>query len=185
MAAQRNEGTQCKGTTGSGNQCKRITTGEYCDSHAPQAQDRTTRDQSSRTGNQRKSDSWIPSSQLPMPNPVDGWEFRYIRTSTLDKADTKNVSRRFREGWVPVVASEHPELEVESDIGSKYESGVEIGGLLLCKIPTETVRARNKYFDDLAKQQLESVDHGFMNEQDPRMPKHNESKKSRTDFRRG
>jgi len=146
---------------------------------------RKPREQESRKQEERKSDSWQPASQLPMPNPVDGWQFRYIRTSTLDKSDTRNVSRRFREGWEPVVAKEYPELKfVDSDMDSRWPESVEIGGLLLCKIPTETAEGRNKYYSDQAKQQLDSVDHGFMNDQHASMPKHNESK-SRTQFRKG
>ena len=119
-----------------------------------------------------------------MPNPQDGWEFRYIRTASLGNADTKNVSMRFREGWEPVVAEDYPELQIQSDIGSRWPEGVEIGGLLLCKIPSETVKAREAYHENKANRQLQSVNQGFMNDQDPRMPKYNDSK-SRTQFRKG
>jgi hypothetical protein len=119
-----------------------------------------------------------------MPNPEEGWEFRYVRISSHGKQDARNVSQRFREGWVPVVAKEYPELEGKSDIGSEYPEGVEIGGLLLCKISKERMVARRKHYSGIAEQQLESVENSYMNDQDPRMPKHNESK-SRTQFRRG
>lgn len=148
------------------------------------AEKRIDREQDSRKSEARPSDAWTPPSQLPMPNPVDGWTFRYIRTASLEKADIKNVSRRFREGWEPVVAKEHPELELTSDLDSRWPEGVEVGGLLLCKIPNETVTARKKYYKELNDKQLKSVDEGFMNDQDPRMPKYNESS-SRTSFRKG
>ena len=148
------------------------------------AQERTPREADSRKATTRPTDAWVPASQLPMPNPQDGWKFRYIRTASLGNADTKNVSMRFREGWEPIVASEYPELQITSDIDSRWPEGVEIGGLLLCKIPTEVVKARNDYHDNKANQQLQSVEQGFMNDQDPRMPKHTDSK-SRTQFRKG
>jgi hypothetical protein len=94
------------------------------------------------------------------------------------------VSKRFREGWVPLIAEEHPELAGQYDESERWPEGVEIGGLLLCKIPTEKMDARRKYFYDLSLTQLESVERNYMNDQDPRMPKHNDSK-SRTQFRRG
>lgn len=147
-------------------------------------QDRTHREGESREAKSRPTDSYVPASQLPMPNKEDGYRHRYIRVSNLDKADIKNVSRRFREGWVPVVAKDYPELDVMCDLESRWPEGVEIGGLLLCKIPTEVVEARMKYNRDLATQQMESIDHGFMRDQDPRMPKHNDST-SRTSFRKG
>jgi len=147
-------------------------------------QDRSNREQDSREANTRPSDSWVPPSQLPMPNPEDGWKHRYIRTASLGQPDMRNVSRRFREGWVPIVAKDYPELEVTSDMDSRWPDGVEIGGLLLCKIPAEIANQRNKHFEDTAIQQLKSVDHGFMNDQNPVMPKYNESK-SRTQFGKG
>ena len=147
-------------------------------------QDRSNREQDSREASTRPSDAWTPASQLPMPNPQDGWQFRYIRTASLGNADTRNVSRRFREGWVPIVAKDYPELAVTSDLDSRWPEGVEIGGLLLCKIPAEIAKQRNEHYSNVAKQQLESVDHGFMNDQHPTMPKHNDSR-SRTQFGKG
>lgn len=148
------------------------------------AEERKPREQDSRESETRPSDSWMPASQLPMPNPRKGWEFRYIRTASLGNADTKNVSMRFREGWEPIVAKDYPELQITNDIDSRWPEGVEIGGLLLCKIPTEVVEARAKYHENKANQQLQSVEQGFLNDQDPRMPKHHDAK-SRTQFRKG
>jgi len=184
VANPRKEGVQqCNADTASGSQCKRMTTGEFCDSHAGQT--RIPREQDSRKADSRPTDAWLPASTLPMPNKEAGWFHRYIRVSSLDNSDTKNASRRFREGWEPIVASEYPELAILSDIGSRWPEGVEIGGLLLCKIPAETIEARKKYYAGLNQNQLETADQGFMNEQnDPRMPKHNEST-SRTSFRKG
>lgn len=132
----------------------------------------------------RLSDSWIPTSQLPMPNPRPGWSFRYIRISSYGTADSRNISKRFREGWTPVVAKDYPELEGQYGKHPDFPEGVEVSGLLLCKIPEERMIARQKYYDNLANQQLQSVNNNYMNEQDPRMPKHNEST-SRTQFRKG
>lgn len=148
------------------------------------AEERKRREQDSREATSRPTDSWLPTSQLPMPKEQDGWKFRYIRTASQGNADTKNVSMRFREGWTPVIAKEHPELQIASDIDSRWPEGVEIGGLLLCKIPSETVEARAEYYRNMNKQQLQSVEQGFMNDQDPRMPKYHDSK-SRTQFRKG
>lgn len=148
-------------------------------------QDRTPRESASRKSESRPTDAYIPASQLPMPDERDGWEHRYIRTAQLSNADNRNVSRRFREGWVPINLADYPELQGEmTDVGTNYPDSLEIGGLLLCRMPTEKVEARKKYQRDLAKQQIDSVDSGFMNESDPRMPKYNDSK-SRTQFRKG
>jgi len=132
---------------------------------------RTARDQTTRGAEAaRPSDTWTPPSVLPVPNPVEGWNFRWIRTAQLGQADVTNVSQKLREGWVPVKASEHPELRVMSDLDARFEDSVEIGGLLLCKAPTEMVQQRAAHYKNAAANQMESVDQNYMQENDSRMP---------------
>ena len=148
------------------------------------AEQRKKRDAESREVEQRPSDSWMPASVLPTPSPPDGWVFRWVRTSTLGKADNTNVSQKFREGWVPVKAEDHPELEVMSDIGSRFEGNIEIGGLLLCKAPEGKVKQREEYSQQMAESQMESVDNNFLKQNDPRMPVLNPERSTRTTFGR-
>jgi hypothetical protein len=68
---------------------------------------------------------------LPDPEPRDGVEYRWVRTSIMGDADNKNVSSKFRNGWTPVKAEDHPELQVIPDHDSRFEGNVEVGGLLL------------------------------------------------------
>jgi hypothetical protein len=96
--------------------------------------------------------------------------FRWIRTSTLGQSDNTNVSMRFREGWEPVRAEDHPELMIVSDHGSQFPGNVEVGGLLLCKAPREEVDKRAEYYRDMAQAQMDAVDSNYMRESDPRMP---------------
>ena len=76
---------------------------------------------------------WTRQSMLPTPEPRDGIEFRYVRTSTLGNADNTNVSSRFREGYTPVLASEHPELHIRSEEHtSELQSPVPISSAVFC-----------------------------------------------------
>jgi len=132
----------------------------------------------------RESDAWVPASILPSPIKQDGWEFRWVRTAMLGQSDLANVSRKFRESWVPVKAADHKELSVMSDLDSRFSENVEIGGLLLCKAPTEEVEKRRKHYDKVNAQQLESVDQNYMKESDPRSPLLKPERESRTSFGR-
>jgi len=149
------------------------------------ADNRAPRSQDDRSNTSRKSDAWVPPAILPVPRAQDGWVFRWIRTSTLNKSDNTNVSQKFREGWIPVKLEDYPELQAQSDINSQFVGNVEIGGLLLCKAPAETMEKRQQYYENLANQQMEAVDTGFMQENDPRMPLLQPERKSRTSFGRG
>ena len=75
---------------------------------------RTAREKETREAEKRET-TWTPSALLPSPLPQPGYTFRWIRTSSFGVADNKNVSARIREGWEPVKASEHPELQIMSD----------------------------------------------------------------------
>jgi hypothetical protein len=148
------------------------------------AEQRTKRASEAREVEQRPSDSWKPASVLPTPDPQDGWVFRWIRTSTLGQSDNTNVSQKFREGWIPVKAEDHLELEVMSDVGSRFDGNIEVGGLLLCKAPEAEMQQRQEYFEQMAENQMESVDNSFMRENDPRMPVLKPERSSRTTFGR-
>jgi hypothetical protein len=146
------------------------------------SEQRMDRELDSREVEARPSDSWIPASVLPTPAPQDGYEFRWVRTSTLGHADNTNVSQKFREGWVPCKSEDHPELEVMSDIDSRFVGNIEIGGLLLCKAPQEVLRKREAHYQQVADSQMESVDNNFLKQNDPRMPVLAPERKTRTTF---
>jgi hypothetical protein len=57
---------------------------------------------------------------------------------------------------------------------------VELGGLLLCKMPEELVDSRNSFYRKQNAAQMESVDNNFMRQSDPRMPLFSEKKTSTT-----
>ena len=110
---------------------------------------------------------YTPSSTLPDPTPEPGYVYRWIATHIMGQADPTNVSRKMRDGWVPVKAVDHPELMLEAN---EKTGNVEIGGLMLCKQPSEQAKARDEYFNKQAQDQMDSVDNHFMRNNDPRMP---------------
>ncbi len=113
---------------------------------------------------------WTPPQLLPDPNPEEGYAFRWIRISTLNKADPTNISSKLREGWEPVKASDHPEIRLFGTANSQFPDSVEVGGLLLCKTPVEFTEQRDAYFRQQAEVQMNSVDSNYMRGSDPRMP---------------
>jgi len=113
---------------------------------------------------------WSPPQLLPEPNAEAGYGFRWIRLSTLGNADAINISSKLREGWEPVKASDHPEVQLMGGQSLRFPDSIEIGGLLLCKTPIEFTEQRDAYYRDQANTQMASVDNNFMRENDPRMP---------------
>ena len=72
------------------------------------SEERTPRNVTTRTVEQRPTDSLKPASILPDPEPQDGYVFRWVKTSLLGQPDNTHVSKMFREGWAPVRAEDHP-----------------------------------------------------------------------------
>ncbi|NBS61744.1 MAG: hypothetical protein EBT26_06885 [Microbacteriaceae bacterium] len=125
--------------------------------------------------------SWQPPSLLPDPKPEEGYAFRWVRVSTLDKADPRNVTSKLREGWEPVRAHDHPEIAMYLDNDNeRYKDNIVVGGLMLCKTPTEFTKQRDAFYQKQTDAQMTSVDNHFMRENDPRMPLFSERKSSVT-----
>jgi hypothetical protein len=125
-------------------------------------------------------EAWAPPELLPTPDPEPGFAFRWVRVSTLNTADPLNISAKRREGWEPVKASEHPELQYHIESDSNTKDVVVIGGLMLCKTPVEFVNQRNSYYQKQANDQMTAVDNNLMRQSDPRMPLFNERKSTTT-----
>lgn len=118
------------------------------------------------------SAAYLPPSALPDPEPRDGYSFRYVRAETRNTADKVHFNKRAREGYTPVMAEEHPELMAELFGQSTKQAGiVEVGGLILCKIPTERVKARERYYSDRARNEMDAADNAYLRDNDPRMAK--------------
>lgn len=147
------------------------------------AENRLTREIENRDASKREQ-TWTPPQLLPTPAPIPGWVFRWIRTSVMGQNDPTNASAKFREGWVPVKADDHPELMHMADQNSRFKGNIEVGGLLLCKAPAEMMKQRDAYYAKQAQAQMDAVDNNFMRTEDSRMPLFNE-RRSTTSFGRG
>jgi len=126
--------------------------------------------------------SWSPPNLLPDPKPDDQYVYRYIRKSVLGQEDPANLSVRFREGWEPVRAEDHPEVAVSADKKDTGSTNIEIGGLILCKMPKEQAIARREYYEGMARDNVRAVDNNLMRESHPRMPISTPERTSRVTF---
>ena len=147
------------------------------------ANNRLTRELDTRATSERPK-QWAPAELLPEPDKQAGYAYRWIRTSTLNQADPRNLSGKLREGWEPVGIEEQPKFQLLVDPNSRFKDNIEIGGLLLCKTPEEFVAQRNSHYQKQAENQMEAVDSSLMRQSDPRMPLFKESK-STTTFGKG
>ena len=143
------------------------------------AENRVNRDFEKRERTPRKK-AWARPEVLPSPTPEPGYTYHWVRISTQGQPDPTNVSSKLREGWEPVLATDHPEIFLTGIENERFKDNIVIGGLLLCKAPQEMVDERNQYYQEQAKGQMTSVDNSLMRENDPRMPLFNDRKSTVT-----
>jgi hypothetical protein len=146
-------------------------------------QNRLSREMETRAATLRPQ-AWRAPEVLPSPDERPGWRHRWVRLSTLGQADPSNISSRLREGYEPCKAEDYPEMMMYASVDGRFKGGIEMGGLLLCRIPSEFLDQRMKHYENQNKAQVDSVDNSFLRENDPRMPLFSE-KRSKVTFGSG
>ena len=152
--------------------------------------DKTTEpDRSPRSAESRDKESrrkpWQPPSLLDAPPPPQGYGYRWIRESMIGQNDPANMSKRIREGWEPVRAEDHPDFEAPTVDDGKHAGVIGVGGLILAKIPKETVDERREYYQNLSDSQIQAVDNDLMRESNQVMPISNPNRTTKVTFGKG
>ena len=143
--------------------------------------DRTPRNTQTREKSVRPT-PWKPPSQLDAPPPPKGFVHRWVRESVMGFDDKKNLSARLREGFELVRADEYPDFEAPTIQDGKHAGVIGVGGLVLARIPEETVSQRKSYFQGQTRDQMTAVDNDLMREQHPSMPISKPDRQSRVTF---
>lgn len=106
-----------------------------------------------------QDEPWVNPVSLPYVTPRKGMVQRWIRVANRNEADPVNTARKFREGWTPRKVETVPKnVPVPRVDGGKYAGCIGVEGMILCEMPKERNDARNKYFADKNKRQMEAVD---------------------------
>jgi len=120
---------------------------------------------------------WKMPSALELPEEAikaaesQGITYRWIREAILGQDDKTNVSKRFREGFVPVRPEELPGFHDLPTVDDGRHAGIiGVGGLILCKIDKEIADQRNEYFEQQTQNQMTAVENDLMREENPSMP---------------
>ena len=124
---------------------------------------------------------WAPPSRLKAPPPPEGYVHRWVRIAMRGEEDKSNAFSRMQEGWEPVRAEEYPDYMAPTIEDGRYAGVIGNGGLMLCRIPIETVHERSAYYGSRTREQMQAVDQDLMKDQHPSMPIH-QNRQSRVSF---
>ena len=122
---------------------------------------RTSRGLESREKDARRK-PWAPPSRLDAPPPPFGFKHRWIRAEVAGKDDRTNISGKLREGYELVRGDEHPDFHVPTVEDGRHAGVISVGGLLLARIPIETLEERSAYYQGRANDQLQAADNELM-----------------------
>ncbi len=122
---------------------------------------RASRETESRTKTARRR-PWAPPSRLDAPPAPMGYKHRWIRASAGGVEDRTNIAGRLREGYELVRGDEYPDFPVSTTDDGRHAGVISVGGLLLARIPEETVEERNKYYRERASNQMQAADNELM-----------------------
>lgn len=142
---------------------------------------RDSRSASTRDKETRRK-SWRPPSMLDAPDPPEGYHHRWIRAEMANNPDKLNMSKRMREGFELVRASEYPGFEVPTIDDGKHAGVISVGGMMLARIPNETVDERRAYYRKRTRSQMQAIDNELMANSNPNMPILAPHRKSATEF---
>jgi hypothetical protein len=133
------------------------------------SQDKLTIDRAPRASREKEArrKPWAPPSRLDAPPAPAGFQHRWIRAEINGFNDKQHVFGRLREGYELVRNEELPDeyrdtLPTIED--GRHAGVVSVGGLLLARIPNETLAERNAHYNRKAREQINAVDNELMRE---------------------
>lgn len=146
-----------------------------------------TRESESRVASQRAVPSSAHTSRYHIPLHVipKGMTYAWVAVAH-DNAGTPNQDnwqRKYRKGWRPVPRDRHPDLfppVPNVGFGEDTDGFIKEGGQILCERPTADVVADKKALERAAKAQMDGVNWTQGPNQNPFMPRFDES--SKTEF---
>ena len=133
------------------------------------SQDKLTIDRAPRVSREKDSrrKPWTPPSRLDAPPAPKGFQHRWIRSEINGFEDRQHVYGRLREGY-ELVRNEELSEEYRNTLPTiedgKHAGVVSVGGLLLARIPDETLAERNAHYAGKAREQSQAVDNELMRE---------------------
>jgi len=114
---------------------------------------------------------WRPTSTLDAPPVRPGMTQKWIRTHVGLNADPKNISKKFREGWQPRLASTAPDGYTPPTI-TFHQFGEVIGveDVILCERPAKMTKQRNAYYRKKTARMTQAVEEDLHRVEVPGLP---------------
>lgn len=109
-----------------------------------------------------RAEMWTPPAVLDAPPARPGFRQRWVSTSILGQPVPHHTVRRFREGWTPRPADSVPkDFHVPTIAHGEYKGYIGVEGMILCELPEERAKARERYFQQKTNELDSFVDNAL------------------------
>lgn len=107
---------------------------------------------------------WAPPTSLDAPPPRKGFKQKWIRIAIFGRPDVQNMSRKFKEGWLPRKSDTVPKsFHVPSIKSGQFAGYIGVEGSLLCEMPEARVAQRNAHYRKRAEQMAQDIERNMGN----------------------
>lgn len=110
-----------------------------------------------------------------LPEPPEGYVYRWIRVAVKGKDDVENISRAKRMSWEFVRPDEVEGLNMPLRNYGTLEGYVGVGDVALAKLPADIAEARQELVIQKSRDLMNAVNHNLNQVDDKRMPIFNDS----------
>lgn len=120
---------------------------------------------------------WEPPSNLAAPPARPGMGQKWVRVSIRNEDDATNLSKAFREGWVPRRADTAPaNFRPPTIAHGEFAGCIGVHGMVLCEMPATRVQQRKAYYEGRTRQQTLAIEQDLLKDQVPGHPIHQDRK---------
>lgn len=120
---------------------------------------------------------WEPPSNLAAPPARPGMGQKWVRVSIRNEDDATNLSKSFREGWIPRRADTVPSgFRPPTIAHGEFAGCIGVHGMVLCEMPETRINQRRSYYEGRTRQQTVAIEQDLLKEQRPGHPIHQERK---------
>lgn len=113
---------------------------------------------------------WTHAASLDAPPPRPGFVQRWIRVTLEGDDDPTNVSRKFRDGWRPRLASTVPPGSTPPSISSgRFAGCIGVEGMLLCERPEKMAAKHAAAINEKTRRITEGIEAELQAQSHPNM----------------
>jgi len=102
---------------------------------------------------------WVVPTSLEAPPKRNGYRQKWVRTAIRQVDDVQNVSRKFREGWLPRPSNTVPkQFSVPTIRSGQFAGCIGVEGMILCEMPESRAAQRDAHWRKKSEMMAQDIE---------------------------